>query len=112
MIIKALFIFFSIIFINNTYALNPDLKIEGNKRTKTHYIKKLFRKCQERWQNEQIKELEQCLLNSKLFSQVEIRPSKNKITIIAEDRWTLLPIPFARSEKGEKIELIFVYAAK
>ncbi len=65
-------------------------EIEGNKRTANSYIEKLASRCLEKIE---LDELDQCLVNSKLFSEVKIKRHKDVIQIEVKERWTLIPIP-------------------
>ena len=106
-VVKKLCLFFvTTIFCINSHAYL--FVISGNKRTKESHIKNLFKKCAKNGLME-IQNIEQCILNSRLFVKVKIIKSKNKIHINVEDRWTLLPIPFARSEREETKYGLFLF---
>lgn len=59
--------------------------ITGNTRTKEDYIQYLIKECVKKGKSD----IEQCLLNKKIFSKVEVEGNEVKIT----ERWTLIPIP-------------------
>lgn len=61
-----------------------DWKFEGNKRTQDRYLRYLVETCEKTSVS-----LEQCLLNTKLFSRVKVSGD----TIQVEERWTLIPVP-------------------
>lgn len=110
-----LFILFLIIsnYLSSAYAIDPTFQIQGNNRTKIKYIQRLLQDClNEKAKNvlEKINlaELEQCLLNSKLFSKVTITTKGKDHIVKVEERWTLIPIPYAKSQKGTKSFGIFV----
>ncbi len=67
--------------------------VEGNQRTRQSYIEHLIKKCQIR----QKSDLEQCLLNSRIFSQVKVKKSGADLLVNVQERWTLIPIPNIKS---------------
>lgn len=85
-----------------------DIAVQGNSRTQTFYIKKLTGECLENI-GLQLGDpslppaLRQCLLNSRLFSEVEVNVERSaKITVRIDERWTLIPLPFFQiSSSGE-----------
>ena len=78
-------------------------EITGNERTDTNYIKKLAQGCMEDRNDlvfevsPQLDSLKQCLLNSKLFSEVKTSIEGDRIKIGVEEKWTLIPAPFYQS---------------
>jgi hypothetical protein len=79
------------------------MRIEGNKRTKSDHIRYLAEACLEEAGAEGIGDvdgpkLEQCLLNSQLFTEVRVSTDEG-LTISVTDRWTLIPFPFVRSQE-------------
>jgi outer membrane protein assembly factor BamA len=71
----------------STFA-KTEYSISGNTRTKSDYIQHLISKCHEKGEGSG-SELEQCLMNQKIFSKVVVKD--NEVSI--EERWTLIPIP-------------------
>ncbi|OFZ46468.1 MAG: hypothetical protein A2381_02040 [Bdellovibrionales bacterium RIFOXYB1_FULL_37_110] len=84
---KILFILLLIAQINAVVARS--YTITGNTKTKTSYILHLIKKCN-RTENT---DLTQCLLNSQLFSHVDVKNFNDKTLIEVKERWTLIPIP-------------------
>jgi len=90
------------------------LSITGNKRTQNSYILSVLQNCLWVWEqsdsktskeNDIEKKLsfyKQCLLNTKLFSKVDISKKGKKVNILAIDRWTLIPIPYVRGQGDAK----------
>lgn len=81
---------------------NAEFRINGNKRTKDRYIRDLVLDCLvddniETWEQVNQGLAEQCLLNSKLFSQARVSIKQPVVHIDLEERWTLLPIPYMYS---------------
>ncbi len=82
------------------------IQVSGNDRTNTGLIEKLAERCLENFRTEEVQSfdtvaLEQCLLNSKLFSEVEISRSGDQIEFQVKDRWTLVPVPIIQVEKDQ-----------
>ena len=84
-------------------AAGIEMRIEGNKRTKSDHIRYLARDCLEEQGAESIgivngPELEQCLMNSELFTEISVSTDEF-LTISVKDRWTLIPLPYVRSQE-------------
>lgn len=84
-------------------AAELEMLIEGNKRTKSDHIRYLAREClddQGAKESADVDgpELEQCLMNSELFTEVSVSADEF-LTISVTDRWTLIPLPFVRSQE-------------
>src|SRR5690606_20478624 len=84
-----------------TKGQESNLLIRGNTRTKTSYIEGLYSSCKEMEQDDDLELMEKCLLNSRLFSKVELNRNRDITIVEVEERWTLIPIPYARSDRGE-----------
>ena len=103
------------------FEQGESLTIEGNKRTQESYIRSVLQNCLWIWEQsnsnklpeKEEKKLEdldqkkisfykQCLINTKLFSKVEISKKKKQIKIEVVDRWTLIPIPYVRGQGDAK----------
>ena len=79
-----------------------EVRINQTKRTKQSLIKDLVYDCIEdermdTWQEVVPETIEQCLLNSKLFSRVTATVDVPVIQVEVDERWTLLPIPYMYS---------------
>ncbi len=88
--------------ITNAYLGEIEVHVEGAKRTKDRTVESLIEKCLEKedyksWESIDNNVLGQCLSNSRLFESVEVRVNKPTINVTIEDRWTLIPAPFAYS---------------
>lgn len=88
-------------------ANSKSYRIEGNTRTQSFYIQRLVRNCEKDSDIEDSSQLaegiEQCLLNSKLFSEVNIEVTENETRVRVEEKWTLVPLPYlAVSSTGDK----------
>jgi outer membrane protein assembly factor BamA len=88
--------------ITNAYLGEIVVHVEGAKRTKDRTVESLVEKCLEKeyyksWESIDSNVLRQCLSNSRLFESVEVRVNKPDIDVTIEDRWTLIPAPFAYS---------------
>ncbi len=81
------------------------IKVSGNKRTKTEYIKKIVRNCMSQVSSTglaSMAELKQCVINSRLFSEVVIRRERNGFSVDVVEKWTLIPIPLIQvGQDGE-----------
>lgn len=89
------------------------ITVTGNERTRTGYIQYLVTDCivEERIASpeEMLPALiEQCLLNSKLFSEVEANISGTAINLAVKERWTLLPIPYYYTSNDEYTAGLFL----
>lgn len=94
-------------------APEPAVQVHGNERTATGYVVHLARQCLERSQapagEPALAELEQCLYNSRLFAEVSVtRPEPGVLDIVVDERWTLIPLPYARVDDGERSAGLFV----
>jgi len=86
--------------------VTPEMSFEGNRRTRTAYLRSLVGECLEDQGVESLEEvdageLEQCLLNSELFSQVTVSIDAG-IAVAVRERWTLIPLPYFRSQEDSK----------
>ena len=95
------------------FEKGEDLTITGNKRTQESYIKSVLQNCLWIWeqsssnkltktQEKKISFYKQCLINTKLFSKVDISKKGKQIEIKVVDRWTLIPIPYVRGQGDAK----------
>lgn len=79
-------------------------EIKGNTRTKTEHIQSLIKVClnddDEALSDDSV--LKQCLINSKLFSEVAVETKDGVSVVSVTDRWTLIPVPFAQAGSGRQ----------
>jgi hypothetical protein len=84
-------------------AAEFEMRIDGNKRTKSDHIRYLAQECLDKQEAKlspdvDASKLEQCLMNSELFTEVSVT-AEEVLTIAVTDRWTLIPLPFVRSQE-------------
>ena len=103
------------------FEKDENLTITGNKRTQESYIRSVLQNCLWIWEQSSKKSsseknnkkptditkrkisfYKQCLINTKLFSKVDISKKGNQISIKVIDRWTLIPIPYVRGQGDAK----------
>jgi len=84
----------------------PDTAVEGNERTQSSYIRNLIHECL----GEQgaatlaaidVPALEQCVIDSELFSAVTATVD-TAVRVVVEERWTLIPVPFFQSQQDSR----------
>jgi outer membrane protein assembly factor BamA len=76
------------------------IQLSGNQRTNSEHLRRIVRVCLARigiGSLGNIESLQQCVLNSKLFSAVTIRRAASGIIVEVVERWTLIPIPFMQT---------------
>lgn len=84
-----------------------DLDIKGNERTQTIYLQRMVKECIEHQENERPEgpwsadALRQCVMNSRLFSEVSVTIKQPRIDLIVEEKWTLIPIPAVTAGSGK-----------
>lgn len=84
--------------------------IKGNTKTQTRYIEKLIEKCEE--EQPGLEPLKQCLLNSRLFSEVTIQKQNEQMIVEVKDRWSIIPYPSLKlSSNGKQSFGAFVFDA-
>lgn len=82
--------------------------ISGNSKTKTRYIEKLLGDCEKQKQTS-LEQIEQCLLNSRIFSQVKTKKQNNNILVEVKDRWSIIPVPSLKiNNDGKRSAGLFV----
>jgi outer membrane protein assembly factor BamA len=82
-------------------SLQPQLEVKGNQKTKLSYLKAKLNECLDeqhvsQWADVDSDELQQCILDSRLFSEVQVAIDAPVVTITLKERWTVIPIPFVR----------------
>ncbi len=87
---RYLIIYFSFVFSLSLFAAS--YTITGNTKTKTHYIEKLIRDCEKQSKTNPA-ELEQCLLNARIFSEVKVEKEDENVLVKLKDRWSIIPVP-------------------
>lgn len=88
--------------------------IRGNDKTTTRYIERLLQKCEDEQKNAalNLKELEQCVLNARLFSEVNVSKADDKIIVEVKDRWSIIPFPSMKlNSEGKKSIGLFIFDA-
>jgi outer membrane protein assembly factor BamA len=93
--------------ITDAYLGEINVLVKGAIRTKDRTVESLVEKCLEKenyksWESIDTRKLEQCIGNSRLFEQVEVRVNKPVIDVTVEDRWTLIPVPIAYAVNGKR----------
>lgn len=83
-----------------------DMRISGNTKTRSSYIRSLTEKCLEdqgvkRLEDVDPTRLQECLINSRFFSEVKVEIKEEQLQIDVKDRWSIIPIPFVSSSKGQ-----------
>jgi outer membrane protein assembly factor BamA len=91
----------------NAQVINPKILIQGNTRTTTSYLNSIVENCLENQKTAASvpidrQEIQRCVLNTKLFSKVEVTYDHDVLTVDIQDRWTLIPVPIIVSEKGKE----------
>jgi len=95
-----LFIF---LLVQNSFAEELKLNINGNKRTKDKIVRHIFEKCLENEIDHSDENLAQCLKNATIFSETKVIKTSDGYDIEVEDRWTLIPIPRVEADTaGDK----------
>ena len=93
-----------------SFVWASDYTIKGNTKTQTRFIEKLLNKCEKEESN--LDSLKQCLLNSRLFSEVTIQKINNETIIEVKDRWSIIPYPSLKlSSEGKQSFGAFVFDA-
>jgi outer membrane protein assembly factor BamA len=91
------------LFFESAFAADEEMSIHGNVRTKESYIKNLVHECLENMpsDSQDPDSLRQCLMNSKLFSEVIVERDQGKMKITVTDKWTLIPVPSVSAGSGD-----------
>lgn len=104
---KKLVILFSLLLGGQTLSAQNQyrVQVDGNDKTSSEHVQFLVNRCLEQQDNTIgqviIPELKKCLMNEKLFSDVDIQVDADTITVDIEDRWSLIPIPMISQSEGE-----------
>ncbi|MBN1850079.1 MAG: BamA/TamA family outer membrane protein [Deltaproteobacteria bacterium] len=82
------------------------MEITGNTKTQIRYIRSLVEKCildqaADVVQDVDLKRLQECLINSRLFSEVDVELDDGILRVHVKDRWSIIPIPFVSSGKDQ-----------
>jgi outer membrane protein assembly factor BamA len=80
-----------------------NVRFEGYRRTRPDHLKAITEKCLDLQGAPTLTAverpaLEQCLTNSKLFSDVSVTVDQ-ELLVSVKERWTLIPFPYFRSQK-------------
>jgi outer membrane protein assembly factor BamA len=82
------------------------VNISGNTRTKSYYIERIVSDCFEILDIEAkdvalaTDSIRQCVLNSRLFSEVDVKFDEGALKVDVKDKWTLIPIPIVSAGSG------------
>ena len=106
---------------SSLFEKGEKVSITGNKRTQESYIRSVLQNCIWIWEQsaskgsserkekkqgdetqKKISFYKQCLINTKLFSKVDLSKKGKEIRIEVVDRWTLIPIPYVRGQGDAK----------
>jgi outer membrane protein assembly factor BamA len=96
---KHLFIIIIVFSTKYLFAESSKYKVSGNTITQNIYVETLIKKCEE---DTNLLELKQCLLNSRLFSEVTVEKKDKQINVNVKDRWSIIPIPFLSTNNEGK----------
>lgn len=88
------------------------ISISGNTKTQSRYIRSLAEKCIHDQGVEEIQDidpdrLQECLINSRLFSGANVEVMDDRIYIHVKDRWSIIPIPFITGSKDQETKIGF-----
>ncbi len=83
------------------------ISVSGNERTESNFIFRLTETCIEDQgaqglENVDPDQLKERIINSKLFSEVEISNDASELLVVVKERWSLIPIPIINSESGKE----------
>lgn len=98
----------------NSQSINPVLTVEGNTKTKLSFLRSLVNECLDEqnaisWDDIDESQLSQCVLDSKVFSEVELSVNNPEINIKVKERWTIVPIPYVRAQRDSKQYGLFIF---
>ena len=84
----------------------PEIDVQDNTRTPSSYVLNLVHDCLETQGVEaldaiDVPALEQCAIDSELFSAVTVTVD-TAVLIAVEERWTLIPVPFFQSQQDSR----------
>ena len=105
-LIIAIFCFLTLN-INGLARESQAVKINGNSKTRTRHIRKIFENCmvsmkEEEESVDEIRFLNQCLMNARIFSEVDVKRSEVGIwQVKVKERMTLIPVPFFQADSGD-----------
>lgn len=81
-------------------GIGREVAVEGLVRTREAFVRRVFRECLEK--GEDAARLRQCLLNTRLFKEVEVeRKEGGAFGIKVEEKITFIPVPFVSLAGGE-----------
>ena len=95
-------------------VLEPQLKVTGNHKTKLSFLKARVRDCLEeqdtsQWDDVDADELAQCVLDTRVFSEVECNIDAPVIELAVKERWTVIPVPFVRAQRDSNRYGFFLF---
>jgi hypothetical protein len=84
-----------------------EIDVAGNSWTSTGYLEDLGHRCLgESGGGSEV--MEQCLMDSQLFSEVFVKPEGGGVAVTVKERWPILPIPYFRSEGDSVMYGVFL----
>ena len=94
--------------------LAPQLNVTGNHKTKLSYLKARVDECLEeqnatQWDDVDSDELRQCILDSKVFSEVGVSINAPVVDLNVIERWTVIPVPFVRAQRDSRRYGFFLF---
>jgi outer membrane protein assembly factor BamA len=95
-------------------VLEPQLKVSGNHKTQFSYLEALVSECFEeqsasQWDDVDADELAQCVLDSRVFSEVKCNIDAPNVELTVKERWTVIPVPFVRAQRDSKRYGFFLF---
>lgn len=95
------------------WALSP-VEVEGNRKTTDGYLTDLVHECLEDQGGvtpaaADAAALRQCVLDSELFSEVEVGIEEGAVRLRVEERWSLIPVPYFSSQRDSTSIGLFVF---
>lgn len=98
----------------STSVLEPQVRVAGNHKTKLSYLKARVNDCLEeqgasQWDDVDADELRQCILDSKVFSEVELNIDAPVVALTVKERWTVIPVPFVRVQSDSSRYGFFLF---
>jgi len=97
---------FITLFSKALFATEYQIIIKGNDKSENEFVSKLASKCVKAQRIDpegelDVDALKTCIINSKLFSEVNIEKREETITVSVKERLTLIPIPIVSIGSGE-----------
>jgi len=95
-------------------TLEPQLNVQGNTKTTLGFLNARVHDCldeqgAQRWDDVDNDELRQCILDTRVFSEVDLKLTPPVLELTVKERWTIIPIPFVYAQRDSKRYGLFVY---